>query len=238
MSGHSKWSKVKHQKAVTDVVKAAAFTKASRAITIAVKEGAGVTDPDKNFRLRLAIDQARAVNMPKDTIDRAVTRAAGAGESLEYLMYEAYAPGSVALLIGAATDNRQRAISAVKNLVEKRGGTIAQPGSVSFLFKKFGVVTVPKSAGELGAMEELAIASGADDLVESADMYEFYTDPSRLHEVREALEHAGLPIDHAQIIMKANAPIDAQAEIRTRTEELTTALEALEDVQHVYTNIL
>ena len=117
MSGHSKWSKVKHQKATTDVVKAKAFTKASRAITIAIREGSGIADPDRNFKLRLAIEQARAVNMPKENIDRAVAKAKGDSDlQMESLMYEAYGPEGVAVIITAATENRQRTVSAVKNI--------------------------------------------------------------------------------------------------------------------------
>lgn len=239
MSGHSKWSKVKHQKAVTDVVKGRAFTKASRAITLAVREGGGMTDPEKNFRLRLAVELARSVNMPKDTIDRAITKAAGeGGAAIESLVYEAYAPGGVALLIAAATDNRQRTASLIKNIVEKTGGSVASPGSVSFLFQRSGILTVSREGRTFDAMVESAIVAGGDDVVEAADMFEVYTDPGRLHAVKDALVGQGIVIDNSQIIMKAKLPMDPGSEGRTRAENLASELEELDDVQHVYTNLL
>lgn len=135
MSGHSKWSKVKHQKATTDVVKAREFTKAARGITIAVMEGGGVIDPDHNFRLRLAIQKARDVNMPKENISRAIEKGKGTeAAGIEQVMYEGYGPGGVALLIEAATDNRNRTVSQIKNALERAGGTLTGPGSASFLF--------------------------------------------------------------------------------------------------------
>jgi YebC/PmpR family DNA-binding regulatory protein len=235
MSGHSKWSKVKHQKAVTDAVKGRAFTRASRAIAVAVKEGGGITDPEKNFRLRLALEQARAVNMPKETIDRAITRAASAAESVEELQYEGYAPGGVALLIEAVTDNRQRTIAVVKNVLEKNGGTIASPGSVAFLFQKSGVVTVPAASAAFSAMEDLAITAGADDVVSAGDMVEFYTQPARTHAVSQAIAAAGFAVDNAQIIMKPVTPVTGGE--GERVAHLISALEELEDVQRVYTNL-
>lgn len=137
MSGHSKWSKVKHQKATTDLAKAAAFTKASRAITVAVKEGGGITDPIGNFRLRLAIDKAREVNMLKDTIQRAIEKASGEGaNAFEQVTYEGYGPGGAAILIEGTTDNRNRTTSQIKNVLERNGGSLARPGAVQFQFTK------------------------------------------------------------------------------------------------------
>lgn len=134
MSGHSKWSKVKHQKAVTDVVKAKSFTQASRAITIAVKEGGG-GNPDHNFRLRLAIDQARAANMPKDNIERAIAKGLGSGAAdLEQITYEGFGPHGVAFLIDTATDNRNRTVSFIKSLFDRAGGSLASPHAVSYMF--------------------------------------------------------------------------------------------------------
>ncbi len=239
MSGHSKWSKVKHQKAVTDAVKGQAFTKASRAITLAVREGGGVADPEKNFRLRLAVELARAVNMPKETIERAIERGAKEGENpLESLVYEAYGPGGVALLIAAATDNRQRTIGQVKNVVEKSGGTIASPGSVHFLFDTRGVVSVQKSTKTLDEITEAAIMAGADDVEDAGDTFELYAAPARVHEVREHLLQAGIAVESAEIIMKPKMPTSASDEVQRATETLVEQLEALDDVQIVYTNLL
>lgn len=137
MSGHSKWSKVKHQKAVTDSVKAKLFTKASRAITIAVREGGGIQDPDGNFKLRLAVENARMVNMPKENIDRAIARAAagGTGMGIETILYEGFGPGGVGILIETATDNRQRTVSAVRSVLEAHGGSLGSTGSAAYLFE-------------------------------------------------------------------------------------------------------
>ncbi|MCX6793930.1 MAG: YebC/PmpR family DNA-binding transcriptional regulator [Candidatus Gottesmanbacteria bacterium] len=155
MSGHSKWSKVKHQKATTDVVKSFAFTKASHAITVAVKEGGGITDPVSNFHLRLAVEKAHAVNMPKENIERAIAKAAGEGAAaIEQIMYEGYGPGGVAILIHAATDKRQRTVSQIKNVLERAGGTLVSPGGVNFLFERRGTIIEPKQGMGIALNEE------------------------------------------------------------------------------------
>ncbi len=179
MSGHSKWSKVKHQKATTDVVKAAAFTKASHAITIAVREGGGVTNPDMNFRLRLAIEKARGANMPKENIQRAITKGTGVGgETIESIFYEGYGPGGVAFIIEAATDNRQRTASAVKNILDRFGGALAGPGSVLFLFSKTPsgeFVLRPHSGMTLDEENRHAVAKLEEQLRELPDVLRVYT---------------------------------------------------------------
>lgn len=155
MSGHSKWSKVKHQKATTDVVKSFAFTKASRAIAVAVKEGGGITDPASNFHLRLAVEKAHAVNMPKENIERAIARGAGEGAAaIEQIMYEGYGPGGIAILIEAATDNRQRTVSQIKNILVRAGGTLVSPGALNYLFEKRGTSIEPKQEMALTLNEE------------------------------------------------------------------------------------
>src|SRR3989344_3595914 len=146
MSGHSKWSKVKHQKESTDAAKGKIFTKMASSIIIAVKEGGGIADPASNFRLRLAIEKARSVNMPKENIERAIEKGKGkSGEgSLERVVYEAYGPGKSGLIIEAATDNHQRAAAEVKNTLDRGGGVLASPGSVSYLFKHAGMLIINK----------------------------------------------------------------------------------------------
>lgn len=136
MSGHSKWSKVKHQKEVTDAAKSAAFTKASHAITQAVREGRGITDPSQNVKLRLAIDQARSMNMPKNTIERAIERAKSTSSNLEPFMYEGFGPGGIAIIVEGVTDNRARVSASVKHLFDTHGGTLAGPGAVRYLFER------------------------------------------------------------------------------------------------------
>src|SRR5450759_334832 len=232
MSGHSKWSKVKHQKATTDVVKSFAFTKASRGITVAVKEGGGITDPNSNFHLRLAIEKAHDVNMPKENIERAIAKAAGEGaQSIEQFMYEGYGPGGVAILMEAATDNRQRTVSQVKNALERCGGTLASPGAVSFQFIRRGVLTIPKEGIPYDSLLAAAIDAGAEDVVETTDLFEVYTQEAALPKVKQALEGARMPIEHTARIMHAKNPLEVGDDVRAKIDELIAALEELDDVQ-------
>ena len=237
MSGHSKWSKVKHQKATTDVVKSFAFTKASRAITVAVQEGGGVTDPNMNFHLRLAIEKARDVNMPKENIERAITRATGEGSVIEQMMYEGYGPGGVAMLIEVATDNRKRSVSQVKNALEMAGGRLASPGAVSFQFKRRGVLTVPKQGLTYDALLTAACDAGAEDVTEAADLFEVYTEDASLQTVKQALEIAHIPIENTARIMHPTLLTEGDTAHREKIDALVTTLEALDDVQTVFTNI-
>ena len=238
MSGHSKWSKVKHQKASTDKVKGQAFTKATHAITVAVREAAGVTDPNLNFRLRLAIDKARSVNMPKENIARAIERAAKAGESnIDQVTYEAFGPGGAAVLIQAATDNKQRTVSQVKNVLDKSGGTLATPGAVSFMFQQSGVITLAKSGLSFDALLELALEVGADDVIERDDVYEVYTSPAVLAQVRQRISDQGLVVDNAEIIMRPTIPLTLDGEKTAKLDQLCAKLEELDDVTAVYANV-
>lgn len=238
MSGHSKWSKVKHQKATTDAVKSREFTRASRGITVAVREGGGLTDPDKNFRLRLAIELAKQVNMPKDNIERAIAKGAGAGATaFENLTYEGYGPGGVAYLVEAATDNHQRTAAEVKHAFDRAGGSLATPGAVSFQFQKNGVLLVAKSGILYDAILDLAIGAGADDVIERDDVYEVYTKHTELFAVKQAFEKASLVIEHASIIMRPLNSVSPAPDVRLKNEALVSALESLDDVQNVYTTM-
>lgn len=238
MSGHSKWSKVKHQKATTDVVKGMAFTKAARAITISVREGGGIGDPTHNFHLRLAIEKAHEVNMPKDNITRAIEKGMGAGgQSFEQIMYEGYAPGGVALVVETATDNRQRTVSEIKNLLERSGGSLGIPGSVSYLFDRSGILTVPKT-GSFDDLFEAAVTAGADDVVETTDMYEVYTTVVTLSSVKQKLLEKGIVIDNTEIIMKPKITVPLNNDKIEQVEKLVDSLETLDDVQHVFTNAI
>lgn len=238
MSGHSKWSKVKHQKATTDVVKSTAFTKATHAIMIAVKEGGGVTDPNSNFHLRLAVERARAVNMPKENIERAIAKASGEGASaIEQIMYEGYGPGGVAMIIETATDNRQRTVSQVKNVLERAGGSLAEPGAVVFQFERRGVMTVPKTGLTLDGLLSAGIDAGAEDIIETLDLFEVYTRPTDLFKVKSALEGKGIAIDNAVLIMHPTITVPADGAHQAKIDDVVSELEALEDVHTVYTNI-
>lgn len=237
MSGHSKWSKVKHQKATTDAVKSASFTRASRGITVAVKEGGGIADPDKNFRLRLAIEFARSVNMPKDNIERAIERAKGSESGmLDTVVYEGYGPGGVAVLVMAATDNHQRTSANVKHQFDRSGGSIASPGAVGYLFQKRGILLLEKSGTSFDAVLDAAITGGADDVVEKDDVFEVYTKAADLFAIKTALAPT-FAITHAALIMHPNLLVSVSDEIRVKIEELVEILESDEDVLEVYTNM-
>jgi len=238
MSGHSKWSKVKHQKATTDVVKSAHFTKATHAIMIAVREGGGITDPNSNFHLRLAVDRARIVNMPKENIDRAIAKASGeGGAAIEQIMYEGYGPGGVAFMIEAATDNKQRTVSQVKNVLERAGGSLASPGAVAFQFERRGVMTVPKSGLTYDTLLADGIDAGAQDVIEATDLFEVYTRPTDLFKVKTALEGKGIVIDNAVLIMHPTMTVAATDERQKQIDELVGEMEDLEDVHTVFTNL-
>lgn len=238
MSGHSKWSKVKHQKATTDAVKSREFTRASRGITVAVREGGGLTDPDKNFRLRLAIELAKQVNMPKDNIERAIAKGAGGGATAyENLLYEGYGPGGVAYLVEATTDNHQRTAAEVKHTFDHAGGSLATPGAVSFQFQKNGVLLVTKSGILFDAILDRAIGAGADDVIERDDVYEVYTKHTDLFSVKQAFESSSFIVEHASIVMRPLNSVSPVQDVRLKNEALISALESLDDVQNVYTTM-
>lgn len=235
MSGHSKWSKVKHQKATTDAVKSAAFTKASRAITIAVREGGGVADPGGNFKLRLAIDNARAVNMPKDTIERAIERAKTVSDHLEPFLYEGYGPGGVAVLVEGVTDNRQRTAALLKHAFDKVGGSLGGPGSVSYLFRREGAISVRGVAGDM--LLELALSSGADDVEEGNGEQIVYTTDTALHTVAERLQNKAIAVTQSRIVFRPIVRIEVDPKIIELASEFLNALLDLDDVSDVYANI-
>ncbi len=238
MSGHSKWSKVKHQKATTDAAKSQAFTKASRAITIAVREGGGIGDPEKNYHLRLALEKAREANMPKDTIERAISRGlAGEGSMIESVIYEGYGPGGIALVIEAATDNRARTVAEVKHVLEQAGGSLASEGAVNFLFTRMGEITVPVTAGSVDRIMEIAIDSGADDVKTGKNVYKLYTTMAMLAKVKAKLIAAGIPVASSNLVFKPVVAVAVKEGVTEKIHSLASLLESLEDVQHVYTNL-
>ena len=237
MSGHSKWSKVKHQKATTDVLKAAAFTRASRAITIAVKDGGGVTDPNTNFHLRLAIEKARDVNMPKDNIERAIDKAKGDdGDSIHQILYEGYGPHGVALYIEAATNNVNRTVSYLKQVLDHAGGSMATPGAVSYLFDRMGVILTSKDIA-YDTMLTHALESNARDVVEKEDAYELYTEPDQLMAVKKKLDEKQVPVDSYSLIMIAKANVELTDIQMKEIDSLIERIEESDDIQRVYTNM-
>ena len=236
MSGHSKWSQIKRQKGANDARRGAVFTKVARDITIAARAGGG--DPDGNFKLRLAIEKARAVNMPSDNIKRAVERGVGGGEAEQYeeIVYEGYGPGGVAILVEAATDNRNRTAADIRAIFTKAGGQLAGAGAVAWQFEQQGVIAIPRAGQEGDEVALLAIDAGADDVDTDADPLEVYTAPGQLEAVRRNLEAAGVRIESAELSMQAKNHIDVDAARARANLRLIEHLEDHDDVQRVTAN--
>ncbi|OGG15573.1 hypothetical protein A3D77_02655 [Candidatus Gottesmanbacteria bacterium RIFCSPHIGHO2_02_FULL_39_11] len=239
MSGHSKWSKVKHQKETTDAVKGKIFTKMSSAIMIAVKEGGG-GDPNSNFRLRLAIEKAKSHNMPKENIERAIEKAVKAGSEggMEQHVYEAFAPGGVGIIIEATTDNKQRTVSEIKNTLERHGGVLASSGSVSHLFDYVGFIEVTKTGKTFDQIMEIALDAGAIDLSDQEKAVDIYTSHDHLHKIKEELVKKGLTVTESELIYKAVSIVSIENPNQMKkTEELLQILEERDDVAAVFANL-
>jgi YebC/PmpR family DNA-binding regulatory protein len=237
MSGHSKWAQIKRKKGVADVKKGQMFTRLGREIAIAAREGGG--DPNANFALRLAVDKARANNMPKENIERAIKRGTGElteGGQLEEVMYEGYGPGGSALLVQVLTDNRNRAASEVRHLFTRGGGNLAAANAVAWMFEKRGVVTIEnvKNAEEL---ELDLIDAGADDFKVDGTVLEVYCAPEQLKALRDALEKRKIPISSAELAWIAKSPAQMTDDQAVQTMRLMEALEDHDDVQRVYSNL-
>lgn len=236
MAGHSKWANIKYKKAAEDARRGKVFSRISREIMIAARQGSA--DPDWNPRLRLAIDKANASNMPKDNIERAIKRAAGdlEGQSFEEARFEGYGPGGVAILVDCLTDNRNRTVADVRHAFGKRGGKLGTDGSVAFLFTHTGVLGYAPGTDE-DALMEAAIEAGADELMTNDDeSLTVLAAPERFGEVREALCTAGLEPDEAEITMRPASDVEVGGEDGERLLKLLEVLDDLEDVQNVYSN--
>jgi YebC/PmpR family DNA-binding regulatory protein len=237
VSGHSKWSQIKRQKGVSDVKRGQAFTKLGREIAVAARAGGG--DPAMNARLRLAIERARAANMPLDTIERAVKRAAGGPDSaaLEEITYEGYGPGGAALLVEVLTDNRNRSVADVRSIFTKAGGGLAEAGAVAWQFEQRGVLTIEAPGQDPDEVGLIALDAGADDVRADGDLVEVFTAPSDLETVRSALAGQKLPITSAEVAMVPTTTLELDANHAASTLRLMERLEDLDDVQKVYTNL-
>jgi YebC/PmpR family DNA-binding regulatory protein len=240
MSGHSKWHSIRRSKGILDQKRGQLFTKLARDITIAAREGGG-GDPDGNFRLRIAVDKAKAGNMPADNIQRAIDRGLGKGgeAKIEEIYYEGYAPGGIALLIETATDNRNRTNSEVRATLSKAGGNPGEPGSVGWMFEAKGLITVDMNGKKLDPDEVMlqAIDAGADDVEVGEDTIDIYTEFVKLAVVREALLAAGLPLAGVEKTMLAKTTVQADLDDALRAMRLAEKLEDLDDVQKVYSNL-
>jgi YebC/PmpR family DNA-binding regulatory protein len=236
MSGHSKWAGIKHKKAVVDAKRGQAFTRASREITIAAKEGGG--DIDGNFRLRLAVQKAREVNMPADRIQAAIDRGTGAGkgDALEELRYEGYGPAGVAILVDCMTDNRNRTAPAIRHVFSKNGGSLGETNSVAWMFERKGVISAQLGDHDAEEVELAAIEAGAEDTVVDSGTIEVVTEPSGLEAVRRAVEAAGLTIENAEVTMQAKQTVPVGEDKAAAVLRLLEALEEEDDVQSVHAN--
>ncbi|MDO8486822.1 MAG: YebC/PmpR family DNA-binding transcriptional regulator [Candidatus Curtissbacteria bacterium] len=238
MSGHSKWSQIKRQKGVADVKRGATFTKAANAITVAAREGGG-GDPASNFKLRLVMEHARAVNMPKDIILRAIDRGLSKGleGALDSVTYEGYGPGKVALVIEAVTDNKNRTTPEVKNVLEKSGGSFVTPGTVSWMFSDCGLITLAKNGKSYDELFEAAVDAGADDVLDSDDAVEIYTKPNELDKVKNALAEKGFAIQSAELARRATTTVEvSDPQTQKKIFDVLERLEDLDDVQKVWSN--
>lgn len=235
MAGHSKWANIKHRKARQDAKRAKVWTKVIRELTVAARLGGG--DPDDNPRLRAALDNALSVNMPRDTVDRAIARGVGGleGGDVEELVYEGYGPGGVAVLVEVMTDNRNRTVAAVRHAFSKHGGKLGTDGSVAYLFTKRGVVNLV--GADEDAVMELAIDAGADDIdAEDDDVISVTTSPEQFGPVVDALRAGGLEPEHAEVGLVPSVTNPCDEDTADKVLRLIDALDDLDDVQNVYSN--
>ena len=239
MSGHSKWATIKRAKGAADLKRGLTFTKISNAITIAVKRGGGITDPNNNFRLRLAMESARAANMPKDNVERAIQKAVGKdAQAVEEVIYEGFAPEGVSVIIEAATDNTLRTTSEIKSIFNKEGGNFGQPGSVSYQFEQKGQMVVEKNGKTIDELFDIAVESGAEDIEDLGDKAIVTTSFTELNAVREKLAAKGVVPVGVEVVRKPLTPVvikdqDKLGKVRTFLDKI----EELDDVQKVYSNL-
>ncbi len=237
MSGHSKWAQIKRKKGAADVKKGAMFTRLGREIAIAAREGGG--DPSTNFTLRLAIEKARAQNMPKENIERAIKRGTGElneGGQLEDVMYEGYGPGGSALLVQVLTDNRNRAAAEVRHLFTRGGGNLAAANAVAWLFDKKGVITLEDAKNPEDLALEL-IDAGAEDYKLDGNVLDIYCAPENLRTLKDAIEERKIPIASAELAWIAKSAAQVNDEQAVSTMKLMESLEEHDDVQKVFSNL-
>jgi len=235
MSGHNKWSTIKHKKGAADAKRGKVFTKIIKEISVAAKLGGG--DPGANPRLRTAIDKAKGENMPKDNIERAIKKGAGGMEGVNYeeTTYEGYGPGGVAVLVEVMTDNRNRTVSDVRSIFTKCSGNMGETGCVSWIFDKKGLIIYPQSV-EFEKLFDTALEAGAEDVSEQDEQFEVITDPSSFIEVRDALTAAGFKFDSAEVTMIPQTMVKLEGKQAENMLKMIDRLEDNDDVQNVYAN--
>jgi len=238
MSGHSKWSTIKHKKAQTDARRGAIYTKLAREIQIASREGGG--DPDVNFGLRLAIDRAKDANMPSSNIDRALKRGTGEDKdaaSMEKIHYEGYAPHGVAVIMNCITDNRNRTVADIRHLLTKQGGTMGQEGSVSWQFTRKSHFNIPCGDHTFDELFEIAIETGADDVIEEEEYFEIIGPVEIFKNLHDQLKEAEIVPDSAGLSMDPNQEVELLLEDTLQVMKVIDMLEELDDIQEVYSNL-
>ena len=237
MSGHSKWSSIKHKKGAADAKRGKIFTKLIREITTAARIGGG--DAESNSRLRVAISLAKAENMPKDNIEKAIKKGTSigeGGENYEELMYEGYGPGGTAVLVATLTDNKKRTSAEVRHIFSRLNGNLAEPGAVAWQFQKKGLITFEKTSVDEDRLMELALEAGAEDIADAGDEMEVYTDLAGFEKVKKVFDDAGLKYMAAEITMVPQATVKLEGKHAETMLKLMEALEDSDDVQNVYAN--
>ncbi len=236
MSGHNKWSSIKHKKGKEDAKRGKIFTKLIRELSIAAR--AGGADPESNPRLRSAIAAAKSANMPKDNIARAIKKGAGGeeGTDLEEIRFEGYGPAGVAILIETMTDNRNRTVAEVRHLLDKYNGKLGESGCVTWMFDKKGIVAINKEASDEDAVMEIALDAGADDVSDEGDVFEVLTSSEDFENVREAFEKKEIAYEMAELAMVPQTTVNLAGKEAKRMLKLLDMLEDQDDVQKIYTN--
>ncbi len=236
MSGHSKWASIKHKKGEVDAKRGKMFTKLIKELTVSTR--AGGTDPNFNPRLRTAIAAAKAANMPKDNIDRAIKKGAGDAEGFHYeeAIYEGYGPGGVALMVEVLTDNRNRTVADIRYILSRNSGRLGEAGSVSYIFEKRGVITVDKKGTDEDSLMGAALDAGALDVSDEGSAFDVLTEASEFETVRETLEKKGFPISSASVTMLPKNSVPLTGRDAERMLRLMDALDDNDDVQNVYAN--
>ncbi|MFZ0889314.1 MAG: YebC/PmpR family DNA-binding transcriptional regulator [Candidatus Binataceae bacterium] len=236
MSGHSKWSSIKHKKAARDAKRGKLFTKLIKEITIAARLGGG--DINSNPRLRTAVSAARAQSMPNDNIERAIKKGTGelGGAQLEEVTYEGYGPGGVAIIFDVLTDNRNRVVSDLRHIFTRHGGNLGESGCVAWMFRKRGVITVERGAADEDRLIELSLEAGADDVTSESDSFQVMTAPDKSAGVKEALEKAAIAVAHAEVTMVPENTVKISGSVVAQVLKLVEDLEDHDDVQNVSSN--
>jgi YebC/PmpR family DNA-binding regulatory protein len=236
MAGHSHWARIRRAKSVTDARRGRAWSKLARAVIVAARSGGG--DPESNLSLRYAVDAAKAENMPKDTIERAIKKGTGELAGAEYaeLVFEGYGPGGAAVLCTVLTDNRNRTAPQIRKIFERHGGSLGATNSVAWMFSKRGVVSVPSTEVDEDRLTEIGIEAGVDDITQDGDVFELRCDPSAFNGVRQALAEAEIRTESAELSMEPSSTVTVAGDKAEKLMKLIEELEEHDDVQNVYGN--